>query len=342
MLLALLGPPCRFTRMCITIAQGALERLYGGCNVIHANSLEKFRADLAGVSQPHVLLYADAPEEGLLALLRRSDLSFAVVTADPIDVVRDLMAERGIDVCNAIRAASLHFSTLDEIALDQKAIVIRRSAFEYDVEEIVRQLMRVVDREPGLGQIDGLLPGLFPQCQDKGVWSVGGVLHMLATGFVDSSEPRTPKVDDVSLVEQSLGGFCDLGLRRFVRASWQAGLFSSMDTGGRQVPSPLAMAGPARVVVYGPYVCLSRGRWWGTARFKVEDNFGRICYRLDVFDDQPIFELDFLSPETGFVECTFEFTCRDERCPIQVRLTQRAGAIEGQLEFGGVELWRIE
>jgi hypothetical protein len=318
----------------MTIAQAALERLYGGCNVIHANSLDKFRADLAGVSQPHILLYADAPEEGLVALLRRSDLPFAVVTANPIDVVRDMMVERGIDVCNAIRAASLHFSTLDEIALDQKAIVIRRSAYEYDVEEIVRQLMRVVDRAPDLSQIDELLGDLFAGALLVGVWSVQRI--------VDASPSSDLAFDDLCLVEDALGDVANLGVRPFARATWGRRLFSSMDTGGRQVPSPLVMAGPVRVVVYGPYVCLSRGRWRGTARFKVEDNFGRVCYRLDVFDARPIFELDFLSPETGFVVCTFEFTCSDERCPIQVRLTQRAGAIEGQLDFDGVELWRID
>jgi hypothetical protein len=311
--------------MCITIAQGALERLYGGCNVIHANSLEKFRADLAGVSQPHVLLYADAPEEGLLALLRRSDLPFAVVTADPIDVVRDLMAERGIDVCYAIRAASLHFSTLDQIALYRKAILIRRNEFEYDVEEVVRKLMNVVACAPDLDQIDGLLSTIFPEEQLDGIWSIERILGLSPSSHLAS--------DDIFLVNEALGDFAHLGARLFSKAIWGRKLFLSMDTGGQAMPDVLSMVGPARFLSYGPYLHLPVGLWSGGLEFKIFDNLGRPRLEIDVFSDKQICFSALTSPVSGLVQFSDVFVVTDAFVALQMRIRQAAGAIEGLVQF---------
>jgi hypothetical protein len=327
--------------MCITIAQGALERLYGGCNVIHANSLEKFRADLAGVSQPHVLLYADAPEEGLLALLRRSDLPFAVVTADPIDVVRDLMAERGIDVCNAIRAASLHFSTLDEIALDQKAIVIRRSAFEYDVEEIVRQLMRVADRRPDLNQIDELLGGVFPAGNIEGVWSVEQIFSMhfpvIGTGSVgDALLPG-----EVSLVKDALGDFTQIGARAALDIKWGRALFLSADVADLVVPPRLSLTGPPRRLVHGPFAYLPRGQWNAEVKLKIWDNHGRIpfCLRVDLNEESR--DAVVFLPIAGSVDCSFNFFCTTAQDLVVISVMVQSSAIEGDIEFCEASLARI-
>lgn len=326
--------------MCITIAQGVLDSFHGGCEVIHANSLEKFRTDLTGVSRPHVLLYSAAPEQGLLELLKRSDLPFAVVTADPIDVVRDLMAEQGGGVCDAIRSASLHFSTLDEIALDRKAVVIQRSMFENDLDEIVRKLMCAVEPTPDHNQIVNVLSGLFPVSKAEFKWSVTNLLDVHYSPPSGPASFASLPPDDVRLVNEALGDFIYLGLRRFEQAKWGPKLFLSFDGERHALPRTLSMVGPARIVVFGPYIYLPVGEWHGALRFGFWNNFGQVAFRLDVFSDQIEFETDAILPALGAGEFCFVFRAGWPLKMIQVRMSQLRGGIDGDLEVKDVWLKR--
>jgi hypothetical protein len=339
LLLALLGPPCRFTKLCIQLAQTALGQLHGGCQFIHANSLEQFKEGLSSVLRPPVLLYADVPEEGLLEVLKLSGRPFVVVAADPIDVVRDLMST-GSDIYSAIRVASLHFSTVDEIALHHQARVIRRSAYEYDVEDIVRVLMAAVDRSLKLDEIDTILGGLFPEGQVETVWSVTRLLSVYFQPQNEQHHSTQLHAGDIRLIERALGDFSNMGQRRFGTATWDRELFMSLDTKDNALPAAFTMVGPARFVVFGPYIHLPSGAWVGALSFKFWNNFGRVPIRLDVYTEQVEFEADAELPPSGSGEFSFHFQTGWPLKPVQVRLLQTQGAIDGDMEVAGAWIRR--
>jgi hypothetical protein len=342
LLLALLGPHCRFTRMCMTIAQTALERLYGGCDVITARTLGELRGELDRVQRPHVLLHADTPDAGMCEMLLRSDASYLVVTTDPANVVRDLMAERRLDVCAAIRAASLSFSSLHDIALKPRAIVVRRMGYEYNVEAIVREILRAVGRFPDAQQIDALLAALFPDGQIDGVWSVTRILDSHFAVLPIESMQRLLDWNEVSLVDNVLGDFAQLGSHPFRRAFWPPAMFLSSDTNGGLLPKQVDLVGPFRCPVYGPYVHLPNGTWAGQCHLRVWDNAGRVNYRLDVYSNAAHFEGDLTLPVSGSLDCDFRFSTQDPKGAMQVRLIQIQSAIEGHMEFQGVDLVRAD
>ncbi len=340
MLLALLGPPCRFTRMCITMAQAALDQLYGGCDVVCASDVAALKNELARVTRPHVLLHSEAPDEGLVETLRRSDARYVIATADPVSVVRDLMAERNIDVCAAIRAASRYFSTVHDLALGPKAIVIRRMDYEYNVESIVSEVMRSVGKSPGPDEIDAVLSSLFPDGRVDSVWCVSRILDNYFSGQSPQQLTSVLDRDGIWLVDSVLGDFSKIGSDQFREAFWAPATFLSVDNAGGALPSVVYLTGPFRCPVYGPYVHLPDGVWRVTCTLRVIDNHGQVNFRVDVFSDRVLFETDLRLPVNGEVQCRFEFSSLGERAPIQVRFIQTQGAIEGRMEFGGVMVER--
>jgi hypothetical protein len=285
------------------------------------------------------LLYADVPEEGLLQVLKLSGRPFVVVAADPVDVVRDLMST-GCDICSAIRAASLHFSTVDEIALHQQARVIRRSAYEYDVEDIVRVLMVAVDRSLNLDEIDTILGGLFPEGQVEAVWSVTRLLSVYFQPQNEQHHSTQLHAGDIRLIERALGDFSNMGQRRFGAATWDRELFMSPDSKDHALPAVFTMVGPARLVVFGPYIHLPSGVWVGALSFKFWNNFGRVPFRLDVYTDQVEFQADAQLPPSGSGEFSFHFQTGWPMKTVEVRLAQMQGAIDGDMEVESVWIRR--
>lgn len=338
MLLALLGPPCRFTRMCITIAQAALDKFYGGCDVIRASDLPTLREELQRVTRAHVLLVSDAPDLGLAETLLKSDAPYVIVTADPANVAHDIMLERSVDLLGGIRAASLYFSTLHDLAMGPRAVIIRRMGFEHDVASIVRQMLNAMGKSSDDNEIHGLLRSLFPEGGANGGLSVAEIMESDRTALAPNAQANLGRED--VLIEQVLGDFRQLGSHPFRRAVWPPQTFLSIDTGGGALPPVIDLTGPFRCPVYGPYFHLPSGLWNGLCRVRVRDNHGQVTYRLDVFATMPLFEADMVLPVSGLFEFRFQFRNLDPRGALQMRLIQTRGAIEGQMEFQGVELYR--
>jgi hypothetical protein len=74
---------------------------------------------------------------------------------------------------------------------------------------------------------------------------------------------------------------------------------------------------------------------------RIWDNHGRVSYRLDVFSDTPHFEADILLPVSGLHEFRFQFRNDNPGSALQVRFIQTRGAIEGMMQFDGVEVSRV-
>lgn len=339
MLLAVLGPPCRFTRMCITIAQAALDQFYGGCDIIRASDLSTLREELQRVTKAHVLLHADSPDLAMAETLLKSDAPYLIVTSDPADVVHDIMFERSIDVLGGIRAASLYFSTIHDLAMGPRAVVIRRAEFEHDVVSMVRQMLNVIGKLPYDDEVRGLLNSLFAERGADGGWSVTEIMESDRIMRPLSAQARLGR-EEVLVIEQVLGDFWQLGISPFRCAVWPRQAFLSSDTGGGALPSVIDLTGPSRCPAYGPYFCLPSGLWRGLCRVRVRENYGQVPYRLDVVSSKPYLEVGIPLPVSGLFEFSFQFLNQDPRGALEVRLLQTRGAIEGEVEFSGVELYR--
>jgi hypothetical protein len=201
-------------------------------------------------------------------------------------------------------------------------------------------MVGVIGKFPDPIQIDLLLESLFPDGQVDGVWCATRIMDLYFGSTPKNSLPSLTS-EEISIIDNVLGEFSQIGSHSFRRAFWPATAFLSVDADGGVLPPTINLAGPFRCPVYGPYFHLPRGVWEGLCMVRIWDNHGRVSYRLDVFSDTPHFEADILLPVSGLHEFRFQFRNDNPGSALQVRFIQTRGAIEGMMQFDGVEVSRV-
>jgi hypothetical protein len=110
------------------------------------------------------------------------------------------------------------------------------------------------------------------------------------------------------------------------------------DHPGERVPRIIDLTGPARVLVYGPYLHLPAGHW--TARATVA--FSKACqgasFALELLAGTELGRVRFRVPQAGLFEIACPALVPAEAEPLEMRLVAERGAIEGTLGIDRVEL----
>jgi hypothetical protein len=110
---------------------------------------------------------------------------------------------------------------------------------------------------------------------------------------------------------------------------WPAAILYSATPGFRTDKS-LDLLGPARLLVWGPYMHLTRGHWTASMEFEVVGNLSPNSVIADVLVGGEFAGLgEFDLPERGVYTWRLAFEVADVAKPIEVRLTLDKAAIEG-------------
>jgi hypothetical protein len=72
----------------------------------------------------------------------------------------------------------------------------------------------------------------------------------------------------------------------------------------------------------------------------VADNLSGNNLKIDVFTDRVIWERAAPLPPSGAYSCQLEFTVAEPRVPVQIRVFNGQGAIEGTFRLSGIALRR--
>lgn len=125
-------------------------------------------------------------------------------------------------------------------------------------------------------------------------------------------------------------------------AHWPVTLFSFDLRKGEEaaVVGRLDLTGRPRILVYGPYIALPPGVWRARIRFAVDAAAARRRYRLEWGDLTTFAEHRFTPGEAGLYELSIDHDWT-AATPSEVRLILIEGAIDGTLEFMGLEVERL-
>lgn len=170
-------------------------------------------------------------------------------------------------------------------------------------------------------------------------------LDLPAEGFASSSilqsgAPMTTlSQDEAELVDSVLAPafqYAATGIRRPV--IWPRSCLFWGDHPGEPAPRVIDMAGPARVLVYGPYFYLPPGRWIVRATMAFSQACRGETLTLEVHGSSEFVRSRFRVPQAGVFAIGCRFTVPSEREALEVRLVTERGAIEGTLGVDRIEL----
>jgi len=118
---------------------------------------------------------------------------------------------------------------------------------------------------------------------------------------------------------------------RRIQAMWLGPLFLLGDIPDTWMRGPVDLSGPARCVLYGPYLHLPRGQWDARLILGLAGHDGTESFTVEIVCGDVIAKGSFSAEGSGLFEVGMEFAHRDPHMPIEFRLFLDVGAIYGWL-----------
>lgn len=254
-------------------------------------------------------------------LLRDPDFSRTpaiAVTADPMHSVAHLVEEQLSDI-GAVRSVSASISCLlDKWALDETearaqnarnlVLFLTRLAEASGVNVSLADIERI---ELQAGQLADRLADICARKQ-TGPLPANNSLWALAAAALP--QRRDPCRGDGRIQTMWLGPLFLLG---DVPDTWMRG--------------PVDLSGPARCVLYGPYLHLPPGHWSARLVLGLAGHDGVEAFTVEIVCGDVIAKGRFSTEGSGLFEVGMDFIHRDPHIPIEFRLFLDAGAIFGWL-----------
>jgi hypothetical protein len=123
---------------------------------------------------------------------------------------------------------------------------------------------------------------------------------------------------------------------------WPLASFYSGDHPSELASSFLDVAGPSRVLYYGPYFHLPRGHWRADVQLIVSGNMHDKLLAVDVFSNVELARHEFKPAQGGLLQASLPFVVRRMEERIEVRVQLLEGAIEGHLGLKQVLLHPVD
>lgn len=114
-----------------------------------------------------------------------------------------------------------------------------------------------------------------------------------------------------------------------VVVAWPRDCFFYGDTPGEGLPATVELAGRGRILAYGPYMPLPRGRWRATAYLGFSADIGSMPFILEADTDTGITRGFFEVKQGGIFTLELDFEVADPFHPVEFRLVSQDSALEG-------------
>jgi len=332
MLFAVFGTPSALTywvEYCArTILSGALDRIH----LVRANSIDAMREGISSRNGDPVFLSSDLPETSVTDVVIRSGAPAIIVLEYPEDVVGYLLKERNMNSVAALRLATQSICVLSEFSQSVQVRDIRSSFFdrplEIALEEICLALGLDLSEERVRRAAGTLLSGASPNAT---------VLSSVVQHFPSAEAPGAYShnwlAPDRILIDGIAPQYSPL-IRgdKLEKVSWSYSIFANWDYPGEYLVGPIALTGPRRFIICGPYLHLPKGLWRCVVEIEVAENFSGNRLRADIaLGGEVLAGIEADLPIEGRYAFEIEFFCHDPYLPAEVRFELLEGAIEGEL-----------
>ena len=266
-------------------------------------------------------------------------IPFVIFLDDGKALYKRLRTIDGLGSCDAIRAASLYLAALHDVTLKNPMSLFTN-------EELYK-----LDRYNFLMKI---ITHLVIEMNDSTHRALNSFLAARsaasnATPSIDAVETQRTAEEEHSFIVNVLDPFYNVKQAAPLRkVSWPPALFFC----GDNIPlaGPCSLTGPARTIIYGPYLHLPPGDWVATVDFQVADNLSGNVIVSDITSSVVIHSEDLVEKELARGEFglpvsglfTFEqaFEVASPLETLQIRFSTKEGAIEGSFAMRKITVSR--
>ncbi len=294
--------------------------LFSGTQALHVDRMDTVTAAM-GLGAAYFSQY---PSATLMALAREQPCRAIIFTTTPATAVAYQMQAHGSTLLEAIRSVGASTALID---LDPDAIVLAIHA-------------------DAMATHEGDGPALLSLLADHLMLPLG---EPAAAGILaEIGPPPTHRHPGLSAADEDMINFiletpvANLRDRAVpLKAIWPYRVFFSGDRPNEEAPMVAEATGASRVLYYGPYFHLARGRWRAKLTLGFSKGAVGLPLRLEVHGAGLLGQARLKPRQEGIFAAQFTFEVSAPEHPVELRVQTEEGAIEGRLALGQVELIRV-
>ncbi len=339
MLFSLFGPPCPMTKWGVHLVRTIVQVVLGEHDFMSCSTVDELQKAWAERKQEHVIFSSDCPASPVANMFLRGRTPIIMFAEEPYDIVGYVMAERKIDLRGAIRIACHSLATLHDLYLDERVLVISRPRNP----QYVRSLLAVVAEHLSLHLSEKNISEILLHLDKNRRRSELSIEDQI-DDHIPLSKPVGHWTNDFSSEDYDLVRMVIDPLDQAVRQVqcdkifWPREMFLSSD---QPLKGAVEMTGKPRHFVYGPYLYLPPGKWIARPQIEIAGNLSNNTVAVDVYNGEILLIGQANLPAYGAYIVELEIEIQDARLPVEIRIANERGAIEGWLDLVRVELSRV-
>jgi hypothetical protein len=292
------------------------------CAIIEANSMLDWER-ICSVNRK-VIAISQYPSPEFTTYIEDSGIPTILVVDSPLQSVAYLVGERQSDAI-AVRAISASFSCLARKFTQNESET--QSSNSRNLTEFLIRLAKIGGIEVSEAELDRVeLQAIELASRFYGLAKHGVGISPQMNGACALAEVVLPRWGD--LQRSGCGA----------RVEWPASTFFLGDLPDTPMWEPVDLAGPARCILYGPYLHLPSGQWKASMKVGLAGYDGGQSFMVEVVCREVIAKGRFRCDGVGLFEIQVDFVHLSPHVPIELRLFLDAGAIYGSLSCFEVSL----
>jgi len=329
--------PSPFTNFCFFLVQHLLRVTLRDFDQIVASEFDHLKRGWSSRKHENVLLFCDCPERRLVETYLRTRGRALIILDDPLQISAFLASVGNLPPPWAVRTAEQTITTIADLVARDHALVINRG-HQWTASGFLKTVADFYSIEIVDAHIEALfrsIPNPSPS-PDISLEDLYLRNWPTATPLADAA-PEGPFGMFSSLFDQMrrrLTGVADDAI------DWPTSMFINTACPEQPFNGSVDLTGPARCVIYGPYLHLPAGSWSLNATIGISENYSGNQMTVDVFQAAILAQQTFPLPPEGQFDLTANFVVSEPRKAIELRFMILQGAIEGKLTLTGVTISR--
>jgi hypothetical protein len=339
------GMPSRFSEWCERLFHALLEsNSTEPVNIVNTDSLEGVGGAILTGGSAHAIIVSRQPHAGIEKLLLNGEVPFLLLLDEPQNCARALETDYDYDCLSAIRSVANSCAALLPLVNSPGALIVRNTG-DGDAVKIGQDIsihfgcgwpldgIRATAEQPRFSTFE--TPVLKRNEKPDAAVSDIDLALLKPTRSVQSEINAVLEGALDSMWTAVQGG----KLREIV---WHKNLFYTADRSASEDPGVIDVTGPARCLIFGPYVRLCEGAWSCTLAVGCSEESVGLRFAVDVFAGAQLSHVMFRFEEAGFFEVDFSFVITDADKLVEVRLFSLDAALEGRIQFSEVTITPLE
>ncbi len=338
MIIAVIHPPSILGNLLAEIVRVLAETTLGYVHHIFADQPHSMAPLLAHNAAEHLFITGNAPGDWVAQFLIERQVRMIIVMDEPAAIVRFLRKTYTSELIQCIRSASVCLALVHDGIVECAGAVIDREILVAKVKDFMEELALFY----GLGASKQAIELAVQRIVSSGLGATGDYLIRDLVSHRSAPSERQLSSFEARIVDACLGPFGALAAGTPVtRVTWPGALFAPSSVEQEGYDKVCDLTGTARILVYGPYLHLPRGRWVATPSFTVENNESGNTMTVDICSAGEVLAGGrCLLPPQGKFSCQIAFEITEPRQAIEVRFATKYGAIEGDFRLHEIVLAR--